>query len=429
MLPDLPNTDAADVFPDNIRAVQAVYAAWQLEEARVFAVVERLAALFGQGLLPLGRGRAADGLAGFVRTADRLSAQERADLYARALGVPGGDGVGEPNRDFLSLWLRFLASVAMYQREPKAASPSDALTPVRRAAKALAVNASAHGSGLVRAAAGRLAADVRRLFEILGDPELQQAYGARDAWQVVDQVSARELGGARDVARYRTLSTAGGRILGWLADHSDAKELDVDLVDAVEQWLAASSMSDEAIESYATPVETPTMPSRRVDLPAMVRDLLDSIGSDGGNANTDRAANGRIAWFQGARRTGKTAAAHLLAAALSRDIYRVDLAEVVSKYVGETEKHLSRLFDDAEKSAAILLIDEADALFGKRGEVKDAHDRHANIDVAWLIQRIESFPGLVILASNSADAIDEPCWRQRPRLLQFPRRRGSSPST
>jgi len=420
MLPDPQNTAAAEIVPDNIRAVQTIYAAWQLEEARVFAVVERLAALFVQGLLPLGRGRAADGLAGFIRTADRLTAQERTDLYAQALGVPGGDRAGESNRDFLSLWLRFVASVAMYPQEPKAPSC---------AAHLLAANASAHGGGLVRAAAERLSADVHRMFDILGDPELQRAYGARDAWQVIEQVSARDLGGARDVARHRTLSTAGSRILSWLADHANAESLDADLVDAVEQWLAASSTSDEAIESYATPVESPTMPSPRTNLPAMMRDLLDSLDGDGGTSNADPAARGRIAWFQGARRTGKTLAAHLVAAALSLDIYRIDLAAVVSKYIGETEKHLSKLFDDAEKAGAILLIDEADALFGKRGGVNDAHDRYANIDVAWLIQRIEAFPGLVILASNAADAGDEPCWRQRPRLLRFPRRGGASRST
>jgi len=407
MLPDLDTSSDVEIVPDNIRAVQAIYAAYQLEQARVFAVVERIAALFAQGLLPLSRGRAAKGLAGFLQSGDRLSEQERADLYARALGVPSGGRAGEPNRDFLSLWLRFLASIALNSRQ------SVAHMRMRQAARALAANLSAHGGGLIATAAKRLAADVRRLFEILGDPELQRAYGARDAWQVIDQVNARELGGARNVSRYRTLSTMGSRILGWLADRAstqgDANEPDADLVDAVGQWLAASSTSDEAIESYATPVESPTAPSRRADLPAMVRDLLEALGADAGNGNTEPAASGRVAWFQGARRTGKTAAAHLLAAALSRDIYRVDLAEVVSKYIGETEKHLSALFDEAEKAGVVLLIDEADALFGKRSEVKDAHDRYANIEIAWLIRRIEDFPGLVILASNAADAIDEPC--------------------
>lgn len=400
MLLDLQNTADAEIVPENIRAVQAIYAAYQLEEARAFAVVERIAALFGQGLLPLGRGRAAEGLAGFVRSGDRLSEQERADLYVRALGVPGSSRAGEPNRDFLSLWLRFLSSVALHQQP--------------RAARALAANLTAYGGGLVATAAQRLAADVRRLFDILGDPELQRAYGARDAWQVIDQVNARELGGVRNVARHRTLSTAGSRILGWLADHAGAQggtgERDADLVDAVEQWLAASNTSDEAIETWSTPNESPTIPSPRADVPAMARDLLEALGA------------GRLAWFQGARHTGKTVAAHLVAAALSRDIYRIDLAAVISKYLGETEKHLSALFDAAESADAILLIDEADALFGKRSEVKDAHDRYANLDVAWLIQRIEDYRGLVIVASNAAADIDEPCWRQRPRLLRFPQR-------
>ena len=124
------------------------------------------------------------------------------------------------------------------------------------------------GGGPVSAAAQRLAADVRRLFEILGDRELQQAFGARDAWGVIEQVSASDLGGARNTARYRTLSEAGSRILGWLADHAQAlssagnaapggAQTDADLVDAVEQWLAASGVSDDAVEELSQPGESP----------------------------------------------------------------------------------------------------------------------------------------------------------------------------
>lgn len=408
MLPELQKTTSAAVVPDNIRAVQAIYAAWQLEQARVFAVVERIAALFGQGLLPLGRGRAAEGLAGYLPSGDRLTGSERADLYARTLGVPGGSPGGESNREFVSLWMRFVSGVALLQQEAAARAR------MQRAARALTENLSAHGGGPVATAALRLAADVRRLFDILDDPELQLAYGARDMWQVIDRVNVRDLGGARNVARYRTMSAAGSRILGWLADHADSQgdagEPDADLIDAVGQWLAASNTPDEAIESWSTPTESPTTPFVHTDLPAMTRELLEALGAD------------RLAWFQGARRTGKTLAAHLVAAALARDIYRIDLAAVVSKYLGETEKHLSRVFDEAEQSGAVLLIDEADELFGRRGNVKDAHDRYANIDVAWLIQRIENYRGLVIVASSAADDTDEACWRQRPRRLRFPRR-------
>ncbi len=196
MLPDLESATDIEIVPENLHAVQAIYAAYLLEEARLFQVVERIAELFGQGLLPLGRGRAAEELERFARSGDRLSARERASLYSRALGVPGGSGeLGEPNRDFLSLWLRFVASVAMFARQREVedllssrAGVGVSKERVRRAARALAANASAYGGGPVSAAAQRLAADVRRLFEILGDRELQQAFGARDAWQVIEQL-------------------------------------------------------------------------------------------------------------------------------------------------------------------------------------------------------------------------------------------------
>jgi vesicle-fusing ATPase len=133
--------------------------------------------------------------------------------------------------------------------------------------------------------------------------------------------------------------------------------------------------------------------------------------------------------FEGARRTGKTLAAHVLAQALSRELFRIDLAAVVSRYIGETEKNLSALFDEAEASGAVLLIDDADALFGRGGEVKDAHDRYANLDVArlneQLSERIAAFKGLVIVVSDQTEGSDEDGlfdrWRRRARLVRFPR--------
>src|SRR4029079_18179712 len=98
---------------------------------------------------------------------------------------------------------------------------------------------------------------------------------------------------------------------------------------------------------------------------------------------------GVSALFSGPSGTGKTLAAEVLAGALRLDLYRIDLAITVSKYIGETEKNLRRVFDAAEEGGAILLFDEADALFGKRSEVKDSHDRHANIEVSYLLQRME----------------------------------------
>jgi len=129
---------------------------------------------------------------------------------------------------------------------------------------------------------------------------------------------------------------------------------------------------------------------------------------------------GVAALFAGASGTGKTMAAEVLAQELRLDLYRIDLASMVSKYIGETEKNLRKVFDAAEESGAILLFDEADALFGKRSEVKDSHDRYANIEVSYLLQRVETYRGLAILTTNLKSAIDSAFLRRLRFLVQFP---------
>ena len=129
---------------------------------------------------------------------------------------------------------------------------------------------------------------------------------------------------------------------------------------------------------------------------------------------------GISALFAGVSGTGKTMAAEVLAAELRLDLYRIDLAGVVSKYIGETEKNLRRVFDAAERSGAILLFDEADALFGKRSEVKDSHDRYANIEVSYLLQRMEAYRGLAILTTNLKNALDPAFLRRLRFVVQFP---------
>jgi len=131
---------------------------------------------------------------------------------------------------------------------------------------------------------------------------------------------------------------------------------------------------------------------------------------------------GISALFCGESGTGKTLAAEVIAQALELNLYRIDLSAVVSKYIGDTERNLRKLFDAAEQGGAILFFDEADALFGKRSEVKDSHDRYANIEVNYLLQRMESFTGLAILATNMKSALD-PAFLRRLRFVvnfQFP---------
>lgn len=129
---------------------------------------------------------------------------------------------------------------------------------------------------------------------------------------------------------------------------------------------------------------------------------------------------GISALFSGPSGTGKTMAAEALAGALSIDLYRVDLSEVVSKYIGETEKNLSRIFDTAERGGVVLLFDEADALFGKRTELRDSHDRYANQEVAYLLQRMEDYRGLAILTTNMRDSMDAAFLRRIRFMVHFP---------
>lgn len=129
---------------------------------------------------------------------------------------------------------------------------------------------------------------------------------------------------------------------------------------------------------------------------------------------------GISAMFAGPSGTGKTMAAEVLANELQLDLYRIDLSQVVSKYIGETEKNLRRVFDAAEEGGAILLFDEADALFGKRSEVKDSHDRYANIEVSYLLQRMEVYRGLAILTTNMKKALDTAFLRRIRFIVRFP---------
>jgi len=129
---------------------------------------------------------------------------------------------------------------------------------------------------------------------------------------------------------------------------------------------------------------------------------------------------GLSALFAGPSGTGKTMAASAVASELQRDLYQIDLSAMVSKYIGETEKHLRRIFEAAERSGAILLFDEADALFGKRTQVRDSHDRYANLEISYLLQRMETYRGIAILTTNMQSALDTAFQRRLRFVVQFP---------
>ncbi|MEM7796660.1 MAG: ATP-binding protein [Cyanobacteria bacterium P01_C01_bin.118] len=139
----------------------------------------------------------------------------------------------------------------------------------------------------------------------------------------------------------------------------------------------------------------------------------------GFGSKSDRGL-GISALFSGASGTGKTTAAEVIAQDLNLDLYRIDLSSVVSKYIGETEKNLRRIFDAAEGGGAILLFDEADALFGKRSDVNDSKDRYANMEVSYLLQRMESYRGLAILTTNLKNSMDQAFLRRLRFVVQFP---------
>lgn len=185
------------------------------------------------------------------------------------------------------------------------------------------------------------------------------------------------------------------------------------------------------------PTLTMDLPARHFDTPLHWQDLVlgktllsqlaeirqwlrhsESLASSG---RTSRPGNpGFHALFYGPPGTGKATVASLLAKDVGRDLYRVDLSMAASKYIGETEKNLAALFDTAQDGNWVLLFDEADALFGKRTGVKDAHDRYANQEVSYLLQRLEGYRGLAILTSNRRDAIDEAFLRRLHSVVKFP---------
>jgi hypothetical protein len=132
------------------------------------------------------------------------------------------------------------------------------------------------------------------------------------------------------------------------------------------------------------------------------------------------SSNGVTILFAGPPGTGKTMAAEVIASELGLDLYKIDLSTIVSKYIGETEKNLERIFGEAQSSNAILFFDEADAIFGKRSEVKDAHDRYANIEVSYLLQRMEAYDGVTILATNLRANLDDAFTRRLQHAVDFP---------
>ena len=167
----------------------------------------------------------------------------------------------------------------------------------------------------------------------------------------------------------------------------------------------------QTVEPRATLETIPLAESQKQILTDISRHARDSRSQRGGET---------IVLFTGVSGSGKTNAAEVVARDLGQDLYRVDPNKIVSKYIGETEKNLNRLFNAAESAGAILFFDEADALFGKRSEVKDSHDRYANIEVGYLLQQLEAFNGIAILATNNEEDTDDTFRRRIRFIVEFP---------
>jgi hypothetical protein len=315
-LPDLEAQSDLQIQANNVRAMQAIYFAAMLEEVNMFRVVDTLVVQFQNGMLPLGRGNAGRFLyAYWKKSINRFTEVERRNLYARTYGFPGGEASQETvNREFDDLWLRFVSAVTSYVRQFQVDDLLRSRAPfslsqeqVRKSARDLAANLSLHGYGIAYFAATDLQNQIQEIITLLSDPDIKTAYGARDMWQVIDQVATLELGGAKNSIRYRTMATAGAIIIRWLAEHApqlaasnQAPILDVsqirnppvrpkgqkptvnptdkDLVDACDQWLAVTGTQEDSVEQYAQPTVGPNVTSRPIQIPRVAQDLLASVG-------------------------------------------------------------------------------------------------------------------------------------------------------
>jgi hypothetical protein len=418
---------AGGVVAENVAAMQMLYTAAMLDRLRLFDVVDRLVELFLDGRLPLGRTTGGRLRAEAVRHA-RLSGKERADAYARALGLPGGDPGPAPNREFAALWLRFLTAVSALDRGGVASRPAQEA--VRKAGRDLAVNLSLHGRAAVPAAR-LLRPQTRRATTLLQAKDVGRAYGARDMWQLVERVAALELGGARNAVRYRTMAQAGATIICWLRINTDrlwsrravvgsaqlrahvksARPLetptDRDLVDACAQWLAVAASGGDRVEQ----------PPGRGDDERVLREVRTAVRrllrSSDAFARLPRAERARAE--SGTVKVGARLTADALAAAGRGLVDEVDFPAFVSGLIAGTFEAMVTASIDQMKDYAKLIAGMAESLDQlASGSVSDDDARN------WLSVR---WPDAVaVTVGRSAAALDPP----RPRVAVIAERPGAA---
>jgi hypothetical protein len=259
----------------------------------------------------------------------------------------------------------------------------------------------------------------------LGRPDV---HGRSEAWQRALGTRAGELdpAAAARLARQFTLAQEGvtaavQAALDPLGDRSQPLE--------ARLWEAARRQCRSRLEGLGERIvpaatwDDIVLPPERMealhDIAVHVRRAVQVEEDWGWRAKGTRGL-GIAALFSGPSGTGKTMAAEILANELHLDLFRIDLSQLVSKYIGETEKNLARVFAGAEASGAILLFDEADALFGKRSDVKDSHDRYANVEVSYLLQQMEAYRGLAVLTTNLRNSLDRAFLRRLRFVIEFP---------
>jgi hypothetical protein len=287
------------------------------------------------------------------------------------------------------------AAVALAERVrgPMAVSAREPLATDTRAAVRIAVDRPP-------------AAEQRTLWQdALGD-DAAALNGALDGLTAQFHLGVREIAQAAAEARPGPAQELAARL--WTACRAQARPR----LDELAQHIPPAAGWNELV--------LPDAQARTLrDITAQVRQRA-RVYEAWGFARRGARGMGVSALFAGPSGTGKTLAAEVIAAELRLDLYRIDLSQVVNKYVGETEKNLRRVFDAAEEGGAVLLFDEADALFGKRSAVKDAHDRYANIEVSYLLQRMETYRGLAILTTNLKDSLDTAFLRRLRFVVTFP---------
>ncbi len=246
-------------------------------------------------------------------------------------------------------------------------------------------------------------------------------------WQHFQDTGLDDPAGIIDLAGQFQLTT--GQIRDAAASARDMAALCGEPVQTNDLFAAARAHSNPKLSALARKI-TPRFGWGDIVLPLDQLELLREIVStvrgrpkvleEWGVGTKLASSNGVTVLFGGPPGTGKTMGAEILAAELGLDLYKIDLSTVVSKYIGETEKNLERIFNEAERSNAILFFDEADALFGKRSEVRDSHDRYANIEISYLLQRMEAYDGVTILATNLRANLDEAFTRRLQFSVDFP---------